>query len=122
MAGGCGHIMFSFVSFTNPLICSYGLRLYMLTMDTIFVVTCIQLYDATGGKMKALLIHPCESNVTSWMAGEFIDYGKIAVWAKEDGRCFVYRLSPRYLLLCVCMRVHDVSTTPGNHSWLGPSS
>ena len=47
--------------------------------------------------MKQLLINPREQEVEAWQAGEFIDYGKIAVWAKEDSRCFIYHLSARWV-------------------------
>jgi hypothetical protein len=47
--------------------------------------------------MKILLIHPCEPSVGSWVRGEFIDQRTVITWAKEDGRGFIYTLSPRYM-------------------------
>ena len=47
--------------------------------------------------MKTLLIHPCEPSVGSWVRGEFIDQRTVITWAKEDGREFIYTLSPRYM-------------------------
>lgn len=54
-----------------------------------------QLYDVTGGKMKLLMIHACEPSVDAWKEGEYLDYRNIIVWSKNDGRGFVYKLSPR---------------------------
>ena len=52
-----------------------------------------QLYDATGGKMKLLMIRACEPSVNSWMKGEFLDNLMLVAWSREDGRAFVYKLS-----------------------------
>ena len=49
--------------------------------------------------MKTLLIHPCEPSVGSWVRGEFIDQRTVITWAKEDGRGFIYTLSPRYMYI-----------------------
>ena len=53
--------------------------------------------------MKQLMIYPCEQDVSEWSCGEYVDYEKIAVWAKEDGRCFIYQLSSRWGLVTTCM-------------------
>ena len=73
--------------------------------------------------MKQLNIHPCEKDVGAWLAGEFIDYGKIAVWAKEDSRCFIYHLSSRWVwsrscdvevMSCDCVQVYARFGESGN--------
>ena len=43
--------------------------------------------------MKLLMMHPCEPSVNGWMKGDFLDNLMLMVWAKEDGRAFVYKLS-----------------------------
>ena len=45
--------------------------------------------------MKQLLIHGCEQSVRCWMGGHFFDSRTVVVWAKEDEKAFVYKLSPR---------------------------
>lgn len=72
MAGGCGYW------------CGCGL-----------ITAAVQLYDATGGKMKLLMIRACEPSVSSWMKGEFLDNLMLVAWSREDGRAFVYKLSAR---------------------------
>ena len=46
------------------------------------VILTLQLYDATGGQMKQLAIHPCEKDITHWQGGDFISMDTIAVWSK----------------------------------------
>lgn len=43
--------------------------------------------------MKLLMIRPCEPSVSGWMKGDFLDNLMLVVWAREDGRAFVYKLS-----------------------------
>ena len=45
----------------------------------------LQLYDATGGQMKLLAIHPCEKDIKQWQRGDFISMDIIAVWSKVVG-------------------------------------
>ncbi|CAI8021219.1 WD repeat-containing protein 7 [Geodia barretti] len=54
-----------------------------------------QIYNTTNGHVKLLMIRAREESVTSWAAGEFIDYQTILVWDKGSGRGYVYRLSAR---------------------------
>ena len=55
----------------------------------------VQLYDATGGKMKLLMIRPCELSVHCWMKGEFLENLLLVVWSRDDGKAFIYKLSAR---------------------------
>ena len=41
-----------------------------------------QIYNTTNGHVKLLMIRAREESVTSWAAGEFIDYQTILVWDK----------------------------------------
>lgn len=78
----------------------------------------VQLYDATGGKMKLLMIRACEPSVHGgWMKGDFLDNLMLVAWSREDGRAFIYKLSARLVsglvsgqpclipcfLVCVCV-------------------
>lgn len=55
-----------------------------------------QVYDATGGKMKLLMIRPCEPSVLGgWMKGDFLDNLMLVAWSMEDGRAFIYKLSAK---------------------------
>ena len=42
----------------------------------------VQIYNTTNGHVKLLMIRAREESVTSWAAGEFIDYQTILVWDK----------------------------------------
>ena len=53
-----------------------------------------QIYNTTNGHVKLLMIRAREESVTSWAAGEFIDYQTILVWDKVHTPSF-YR--PIYL-------------------------
>jgi len=56
---------------------------YMYITCTSHVSICtVQLYDATGGQMKLLAIHPCEKSIRYWQGGDFISIDTIAVWSK----------------------------------------
>ena len=59
------------------------------------VCMCVQLYDATGGRMKLLMIRPCEPSVSGWLKGDFLENLSLVVWARDDARAFVYKLSAR---------------------------
>ena len=57
--------------------------------------------------MKVLMIRPCEPSVSGWMKGDFLDNLLVVVWARDDGRAFVYKLSARWVwfqLLRQCCR------------------
>lgn len=43
--------------------------------------------------MKLLMFRACESSVSGWMKGEFLDNLMLVAWSREDGRAFIYKLS-----------------------------
>ena len=50
--------------------------------DRYCMILLLQLFDATSGKMKLLMIHACEPSVKSWMGGNLLNNRNAIIWAK----------------------------------------
>ena len=68
----------------------------------------MQLYDATEGKMKQLLIRPCEDGVRSWMGGDLLSYNMLITWS-TCGTGYLYQIDAQLVnIIVLCDQFNNI--------------